>query len=178
MEKTNNSSIHTKIFLIISIVLVALSFIPVVSINVNFEKEIINLTYNGFDIMFGKTINELSGYISVNGNIDVKIKLNIMTILVYFLPLIGYGVMKLLKKDDYTIGCTMIITFLISTVLSFLIPTISMISVNEYIGIGLVDTYTLSMKEVGFKSIYGSYIIGFILCIASIYSIYVTSRKK
>ena len=72
MQKKGN--IHNKIFLLISIVLVLLSFLPVVGLNADLELQKINLNYNGFDIMFGKTINELSGYISVNGNLEVKIK--------------------------------------------------------------------------------------------------------
>ena len=176
MQKKGN--IHNKIFLLISIVLVLLSFLPVVGLNADLELQKINLNYNGFDIMFGKTIPELSGYVSVNGNLEVKIKLNIMTILAYFLPILGYGIVKLLKKDNQVVGFTMVVTFLISTVLMFILPSISHIAVSEYADIGLIDTYTLSLKEVGFTSIYGTYINGFILCIATIYSFYVTSKKK
>ena len=178
MKKKNKKNIHNIIFLIISIVLVGLAFLPVVGLNAELELQTLNLTYNGFEIMFGKSINELSGYISVNGNLDVKIKLNIMTILVYFLPILGYGLMKLLKKDDQTLGFTMVVTFLISTVLTFLITNISNLEVSEYAGIGLLDTYVLSLKEVGFTPLYGTYIIGFILCVSTIYSFYVASRKN
>ena len=82
MEKEKKGSISNKIYLIICIVLVVLSFIPVVGITAEMEKETLNLTYNGFELMFGKTINELSGYISVNANLEVKIKLNVMVIIV------------------------------------------------------------------------------------------------
>ena len=178
MEKEKKGSISNKIYLIICIVLVALSFIPVVGITAEMEKETLNLTYNGFELMFGKTINELSGYISVNANLEVKIKLNVMVIIVYFLPIIIFGIMKLLKKDNIVVSSAMIISFLISAVLSFFLPSISHILVNEYVGIGLLDTYTFTLSEVGFTSIYGSYIIGFILCASTVYAVYARNKNN
>lgn len=179
---SNNSEKKHKtiyiIYFVICVLLLAFSFIPVVRIQAQLDNEVLDLSYNGFNIMFGTHINELSGYINVNGNLDVKIKLNIMTILVYFLPLIGYAVTRLLKKDFHVVCVAMIVTLLISTVLSFLIPIISHIQVNEYAGIGLLNTFSLSLKQVGFRSTLGSYLISLFLCGATIFTISVTTSKK
>ncbi len=179
------------VYLVLSLLLVFTAFFPVISLHDEvsldtgegggiYEDEvgIVDLEFNGFEVMFGKKIDELSGAYAVNGRVEAVIKFNILTILVYFLPLIAFIIVKILKKEYNVVGFAMTGSFLISAILSFMIPIISSVAFRVIEGeLGVVlEEQSISLKLMGFKPMIIAYIIGFISCASTIFAFTATSE--
>lgn len=171
-QETKKCNVNRLIYLILSLAILLSMFLPAVSVvipGVDGNADVKEL-YNGFNIVFGKRLESLSGYTTVNGYFDAKIRFGILPFISYFLPIISYLIVKLLKKDDNVMCFAMVFSFLISAVLMFLILNVTNITLEEYQGNLLYNTHVINLKTTGFKMTFWSFLTGFIGCVGTIFS--------
>lgn len=128
--------------------------------------------YNGFTLIFGGTVADLS-ILGIGAN--THFNFSILGFLAYFLPLIGFFVAAILNKKRGLGAIIMALCFVASAVLLFLLPMYTNLVIEQNI-ISTTET-VYSLQELEFSTSTGTLVGGLVSCFGFlISSVYFTSN--
>lgn len=153
-KKKSAASKYAKyLYLAFSVLVVVMAFLPFV---ISKSDNSSDVTYTGFEVAFGKTLNSASVLGFASGS--AKINMSYLLIVALFIPLVG-SVIALFVKNRKLASLVVCVCFIVSAILVFMTPTITSVTYSgEVLGFGSTNTETFAYA--GYSLAVGSIISG------------------
>ena len=153
-KKKSAASKYAKyLYLAFSVLVVVMAFLPFV---ISKSDNSSDVTYTGFEVAFGKTLNSASFLGFASGS--AKINMSYLLIVALFIPLVG-SVIALFVKNRKLASLVVCVCFIVSAILVFMTPTITSVTyTGEVLGFGSTNTETFAYA--GYSLAVGSILSG------------------
>lgn len=187
MAKTKNKNnllkTYSKIGVFVIIALAVLSIIMAALVAVTYTKNDVTTSFTGFEVVFGKKIEDASFSIGSFANATNKVDFSFLALCAYFLPVVGAVASLLLallaKKKNMVMlgGILAFVCFIVAAILVFMVPSITSFTSTGNIG-SLSNTTTKTFAELEYSLGLGAILAGVINIVGALASLTFVASKR